>query len=147
MLSEERAETKISVSLRDDVEILIVEDEPGHYKLIEHCLRNAGVENEIAWFEDGKSVLDFLYGDGSASGKGKKYIMLLDIRMPGVDGIEVLKKIKQEEKWDHIQVIMLTTSDDQHQARLCYDLGCEAHIVKPPGKSLLAAIDRIVLRL
>lgn len=147
MSSEERDESKVSVSLRDDIEILIVEDEPGHYKLIEHYLRNAGIENEIAWFEDGKSVLDFLCGEGSASGKGKKYIMLLDIRMPGVDGIEVLKKIKQEEDWDHIQVIMLTTSDDQHQARLCYDLGCEAHIVKPPGKSLLAAIDRIVLRI
>jgi CheY-like chemotaxis protein len=146
MLPEERNESKVAVSLRDDIEILIVEDEPGHYKLIEHFLRKSGVENEIVWFEDGKSVLDFLCRDESASGK-KKYIMLLDIRMPGVDGIEVLKKIKKDEKWDHIQVIMLTTSADQQQARLCYDLGCEAHIVKPPGKSLLMAIDRIALRL
>ena len=147
MLSEETNESRVAVSLRDDIEILIVEDEPGHYKLIEHCLRKAGIENEIAWFEDGKSVLDFLCGGGPASGKGKKYIMLLDIRMPGVDGIEVLRKIKQEEDWDHIHVIMLTTSDDQQQARLCYDLGCEAHMIKPPGKSLLAAIKRIAARL
>ena len=147
MLSEETNESRVAVSLRDDIEMLIVEDEPGHYKLIEHCLRKAGIENEIAWFEDGKSVLDFLCGAGSASGKRKKYIMLLDIRMPGVDGIEVLRKIKQEEDWDNIHVIMLTTSDDQQQARLCYDLGCEAHIIKPPGKSLLAAIDRIASRL
>lgn len=147
MLPEEQPEeSKTTVSLRDYIEFLIVEDEPGHYKLIEHCLRRAGIENEIAWFEDGKSVLDFLCGDGPVSGK-KKYIMLLDIRMPGIDGIEVLRKVKQEEKWDHIKVIMLTTSEDQQQARLCYDLGCEAHIVKPPGKSLLRAIDRVAMHL
>jgi len=147
MSTEEKTEeSKFTVSFRDDIEFLIVEDEPGHYKLIEHCLHKAGIENEIAWFEDGKSVLDFLCGDGPVSGK-TKYIMLLDIRMPGVDGIDVLKKVKQEEDWNHIKVIMLTTSDDQQQARLCYDLGCEAHIVKPPGKSLLRAIERVALRL
>ena len=139
-------EVDFRLSLRNDIVIIAAEDEQGHYLLIKHCLRNAGISNEILWFEDGKKTLDFFSGDGFDQ-DGKKYLLLLDIRMPGIDGIEVLENIKKDEALAHIPVIMLTTSEDHELAARCYSLGCEAHIVKPPGVTLLKAIKRICQRL
>jgi len=140
------SETKDFI-LRDNIVILIVEDDQGHYALAEYCLRKAGIQNEILWFEDGQKILDFLNGDGHPRKNGNKYIMLLDIKMPKLDGIEVLKKIKSDGQLMDISIIMLTTSEDQHIAAKCYDLGCDAHIIKPPGKVLLKAIERVARRI
>lgn len=142
------AETKdFMVNLKDNIVFLVVEDNPGHYTLTKYCLRKAGIQNEIIWFEDGQKILDFLNGDGHPLKEGNKYIMLLDIKMPKVDGIEVLRKIKSNGHLMDISTIMLTTSDDQHLATECYGLGCDAHIIKPPGKVLLKAITRVAQRI
>jgi len=133
--------------LRSEVVILIVEDNKGHYTLTENCLRQAGIENKIVWLENGQEALDYLKGEGNPSQNGTKYIILLDIRMPKVDGIEVLSEIKRNPSLKDISVIMLTTSEDQHIAHQCYELGCDAHIIKPPGIVLLKAIDRISQRI
>jgi CheY-like chemotaxis protein len=133
--------------LRKEVVFLIVEDNHGHYTLTEHCLRVAGIDNEIIWLEDGQVTLDYLRGDGHPTKTGNKYIMLLDIRMPKVDGIEVLGTIKCDEFLRDISVIMLTTSEDQQIARQCYELGCDAHIIKPSGEVLLKAINRVCQRM
>ncbi len=133
--------------LRKEIVFLIVEDNQGHYTLTKHCLRDAGIDNEVIWLEDGQATLDYLRGDGHPEKTGNKYIMLLDIRMPKVDGIEVLGTIKREDILRDISVIMLTTSEDQQIARQCYELGCDAHIIKPPGEVLLKAISRICQRI
>ena len=133
--------------LRSEVVILIVEDNRGHYTLTKHCLRQAGIENKTVWLENGQVALDYLNGEGNPTINGTKYIMLLDIRMPKVDGIEVLSTMKQNNALKDISVIMLTTSEDQQIARQCYELGCDAHIIKPPGEVLLKAIDRISQRI
>ena len=73
--------------------------------------------------------------------------MFLDIKMPKVDGVEVLRQIKSDKQLSDISVIMLTTSDDQDIAAQCYELGCQAHIIKPPGPVLLKAIDRVAQRI
>ena len=142
-MPETITEKEIKLTLRRDIEILVVEDERAHYLLADHCLKSAGITNNMHWFEDGQAVLNFLEGDGHPSGNGKKYIMLLDIRMPKIDGIEVLKRIKNDDKLQNIQVVMLTTSEDQQQAKFCYDLGSSAHIIKPPGRNLLKTIERV----
>ncbi|MBW8017024.1 MAG: response regulator [Planctomycetes bacterium] len=134
-------------SLRDEVIILIVEDNQGHYTLTKHCLRQAGIDNKVVWLPNGQEALDYLRGEGNPAINSTKYIMLLDIRMPKVDGIEVLSTIKQDEVLKDISVIMLTTSADQQIARKCYELGCDAHIIKPPGEVLLKAIDRVSQRI
>lgn len=142
------SETKeLVLTLGDNVVLLIVEDNRSDYKLIEYCLRKAGVENEIVWFEDGQATLEFLKGDGHPQKTASKYILLLDIKMPNVDGIDVLKEIKSDKELSDISTIMLTTSDDHYLVSQCYDLGCEAHIVKPPGKVLLNAIERVAQRI
>ena len=135
------------MNLRKDIAVLIVEDDRGHYVLTKNCLRNAGIENDITGLEDGQATLDFLSGDGHPSKTGTKYILLLDIRMPKVDGVQVLREVKNDSELKDIPVIMLTTSQDQQLAQLCYELGCEAHIVKPPGDSLLRAIERVGQRI
>lgn len=148
MITEtENISTQGFTSLRNEIVILIVEDNRGHYILTKHCLRQAGIENKIEWLENGQVALDYLTGEGNPRINGVKYIMLLDIHMPKVDGIEVLSTIKQDESLNNISVIMLTTSEDQQIARKCYELGCDAHIIKPPGEVLLKAIDRISQRI
>lgn len=137
----------IFINLRDNVAFLVVEDDHGHYLLTEYCLRKAGIQNEIIWFENGQQILDFLNGDGHPRKEGNKYIMLLDIKMPKVDGIEVLKEIKSDRHLMDISTIMFTTSNDKHLVAKCYDLGCDAHIIKPPGKVLLQAIARLAQRI
>lgn len=135
-----------TLKLRKDIVLLVVEDDRGHYLLIKNCLQRAGVENDIVWFEDGQAVIDYVFNDGNPLDGRKKHIMLLDIRMPKVDGIKVLEQIKQNDATKEMPVIMLTTSEDRKLAGLCYELGCFAHIVKPPGDVLLRAIQRICER-
>ncbi len=134
-------ETAPQVVLGHHMTILIAEDDRGHYLLTKNYLHEVGIRNKILWFEDGQAILDFLNSEHFQR-EGQRYILLLDIRMPKADGMEVLEKIKQNSAFDNIFVIMLTTSEDQEQARRCYTLGCDAHIIKPPGPVLLRAMQR-----
>jgi len=142
-----KTETVTVTTLRSEVVVLIAEDNKGHYLLAKNCLHSAGLENEIIWLEDGQAALDYLYKESTPRLMNKKFLLLLDIRMPKVDGIEVLERIKQNQDFNHIGVIMLTTSEDQQIAARCYELGCDAHIIKPPGEVLLKAIERVGERL
>jgi CheY-like chemotaxis protein len=135
-------ENKPVINLMNYISILIAEDDPGHHILTQNCLRNAGISNEILWFEDGQATLDFLNSD-AFSKSGKKYILLLDIRMPKIDGIQVLEKIRKDSRYQGVPIIMLTTSDDKELAKRSYELGCDAHIIKPPGETLLKTIQRL----
>jgi len=113
--------------------ILIAEDDEGHFELIKRTLQRAGVCNEILRLADGQETLDFLFikGDGPKREPNKEYLLLLDIRMPKVDGVEVLEKLKQDPELKKIPIIMLTTTDDPITIERCHGLGCSVYIVKP----------------
>ena len=113
--------------------ILIAEDDEGHFELIKRTLQRAGVCNEILRFADGQETLDFLFikGDGPKREPNKEYLLLMDIRMPKIDGVEVLEKLKQDSDLKKIPVIMLTTTDDPATIERCHDIGCSVYIVKP----------------
>ena len=113
--------------------ILIAEDDEGHFELIKRTLQRAGVCNEILRFADGQETLDFLFikGDGPKREPNKEYLLLMDIRMPKIGGVEVLEKVKQDSNLKKIPVIMLTTTDDPVTIEHCHDLGCSVYIVKP----------------
>ena len=119
--------------MKDEIVILITEDDDGHFFLIKKNLERIGINNSIIRFIDGQEILDFLFrkGTGPIREFDKGYLLLLDINMPKVDGVEVLRLIKDEPELDNIPVIMLTTSDDQANADECRELGCTAYIVKP----------------
>jgi CheY-like chemotaxis protein len=113
--------------------ILIAEDDMGHAALIQKNLRRAGINNEIIHFKDGQETLDFLYGD-SAQQKfqnGTSYLLLLDIRMPKADGVEVLRRVKEDQRLKKMPVIMITTTDDPREVAHCHELGCSNYITKP----------------
>jgi CheY-like chemotaxis protein len=113
--------------------ILIVEDDDGHAILVRESLEGAGLRNPIEHFRDGQAVLDFLYRRDPARARDpkKNYLMLLDIRMPKVDGIEVLRRIKADRDLHKLPVIMLTTTDDPREVERCHELGCNVYIQKP----------------
>lgn len=117
------------------VTILIAEDDDGHAELIEENLRESGLKNTIIRFRDGQEALDFLFGEPSESQprrvRGQAYMMLLDIRMPRVDGVQVLQRLKQDSELKSMPVIMLTTTDDPREIQNCYALGCSCYITKP----------------
>jgi CheY-like chemotaxis protein len=116
-----------------EVVILIADDDPGHIRLIEKNLSRAGLHNSIQKFEDGQQVLDFFFGKGKGPRRKSdaSYLLLLDIRMPKVDGIEVLRQLKEDKALRRIPVIMLTTTDDPREVSRCHALGCNNYIVKP----------------
>jgi len=119
---------------KNEVTILIAEDDDGHAELIIDNLREAGLTNEIIRFRDGQEALDFLTGSPTTSKtrqSGTAYLLLLDIRMPRVDGVEVLRRVKAIPELHKLPVIMLTTTDDPREVRHCYELGCSCYITKP----------------
>jgi CheY-like chemotaxis protein len=121
------------MSTAREVSILIVDDDAGHARLIEKNLARAGLHNGIQRFANGQTILDFLFrrGPGPHRVRESPYLILLDIRMPQVDGIEVLRQIKADPELRKIPVIMLTTTDDPREVERCHDIGCSSYIVKP----------------
>ena len=113
--------------------ILIAEDDAGHFDLVKRNLWRSCVAEDIINFKDGQEILDFLFmqGDGPHRISDTRYILLLDIRMPKVNGRDVLAKIKGDEELKNIPVIMLTTTDDVAEIDKCYSLGCNFYVVKP----------------
>ena len=116
-----------------EVLIMVAEDDDGHARLIERNLTRAGLHNPILRFKNGQQVLDYLFcaGEGSHRKPDAAYLLLLDIRMPQVDGVEVLRRLKQDPELRKIPVIMLTTTDDPREVERCHLLGCSSYIVKP----------------
>ena len=112
--------------------ILIAEDDDGHADLVMEQLRDAGVGNPIIRFRDGQEVLDFLLPAPGAAWD-QPCLLLLDINMPRLDGIAVLKRLKAEPATRGIPVVMLTTTDDPREVAACYRLGCSLYITKPVG--------------
>lgn len=114
------------------ITIMIAEDDDGHAELIIDNLREAGVTNEIIRFHDGQEVLDHLIPGGTPiPALEQPCLLLLDIRMPRVDGVEVLRRIKATPELRNMPIIMLTTTDDPREIEQCYSLGCNCYITKP----------------
>ncbi|NLH82854.1 MAG: response regulator [Phyllobacteriaceae bacterium] len=115
------------------VVIVMIEDDEGHARLIEKNIRRAGVTNEIVSFGDGTSALAHLLGaDGSGTASaGRSHLILLDLNLPDMTGIDILARIKANEHLRRSPVIVLTTTDDQREIQRCYDLGANVYITKP----------------
>ena len=108
--------------------ILLVEDEQAHARLIERNLRRNNIENKISRVEDGLDALDFINRFNTST---QPLLVLLDINLPSLSGYQVLQRIKENPRTRHIPVIVLTTTDDQHDVQRCYELGCNFYIAKP----------------
>jgi len=119
--------------MHENVVILVAEDDEGHAGLIKKNLSRAGIVNDIMMFRDGQEVLDFLFRQGGGPYRqiGGAYVLLLDIHMPRVEGVEVLRRVKADPELRKLPVIMVTTTDDPREVAYCHDLGCSSYITKP----------------
>ncbi|MCW5721054.1 MAG: response regulator [Devosia sp.] len=115
------------------VTIIMIEDDEGHARLIEKNIRRAGVANEIMAFTNGTDALAHLLGpDGTGLvNKGRQLLVLLDLNLPDMTGIDILEKVKGNEHTKRSPVVVLTTTDDQREIQRCYDLGANVYITKP----------------
>ena len=117
--------------------ILLVDDSPKDIELTIEALRDSGLSNEIDTAGDGEEALDFIYRRGRFKDRtgGDPAVILLDIKMPKVDGLEVLKHIKSDPAIKHIPVVILTSSREEADLARSYALGVNAYVVKPVGFS------------
>jgi two-component system response regulator len=117
-----------------EVEILLIEDNLNDAELTIRALRKNHIANMLVHLKDGVAALDFLFGTGQYAGRNtnnKPKLILLDLKMPKVDGIEVLKRIKTDEFTKKIPVVILTSSKENPDIEKCYLLGANSYIVKP----------------
>ena len=128
--------------------IVLAEDDEGHASLVQRNLKRAGVANEVVHVADGQQALDYIRREGKYSSRDPAgcLLLVLDINMPRVDGVEVLRQVKAGESTAKIPVIMLTTTDDPREIERCYQLGCSVYITKPVEyEAFVEAIKRLGL--
>ena len=111
--------------------IVMIEDDEGHARLIEKNIRRAGIVNTIERFADGTSALVYLFGDRHSPALRRASVILLDLNLPDMTGIDVLKRIKEHPVARLTPVIVLTTTDDKVEIQRCYGLGCNVYLTKP----------------
>ncbi len=115
------------------VEILLVEDSAHDAEMTMRVLKRRGIVNEIAWVKDGVEAIEYLFCEGEYADRdnGMPKLVLLDMKMPRMDGLQVLRKLKSTEKTKHIPVIMLTSSQEESDLMNSYLSGVNSYIVKP----------------
>ena len=116
------------------VEILLVEDNPHDAELTMRSLKKGQLLNKVLWVKDGQEALDYLNRAGAYSNRGEDdhpRLILLDLKMPKVDGVEVLKRIKSDERLKSIPVVVMTSSSEPPDVLKCYQFGVNSYVVKP----------------
>ena len=114
--------------------ILLVEDNPDHAELVKRNMEEFQVANKIIHVEDGEAALDYVYGRGEFADKERfpmPHLMLLDLRLPKVDGLEVLKEVKSNADLRAMPVVILTTSDAERDMAMAYDYHANSYVTKP----------------
>ncbi len=116
-----------------EVHILLAEDMPTDAEMTMRALKKVGLVNNITWVKDGQEALDYIFRTGEFSNRinGDPTLIMLDLKMPKVNGLEVLKLIKTTEATKRIPVIMLTSSAEEPDIVRCYEHGVNSYIVKP----------------
>ncbi len=118
------------------VEILLVEDNPSDAELCVRALKKHNLANKLVWVKDGAEALDFVFGTGAYEGRSvsdKPKVILLDLRLPKVDGLQVLRRIKADDRTKIIPVVVVTSSKEDRDVTESYKLGVNSYISKPVG--------------
>ncbi|MBI5387456.1 MAG: response regulator [Verrucomicrobia bacterium] len=108
--------------------ILLVEDNPSDIQLTQRAFAKSNIANELVVAEDGQAALDYLFGD---PGRGLPAVVLLDLKLPRVEGLEVLRRIRTDQRTHLLPVVILTTSKEEQDMVQSYQLGANSYIRKP----------------
>ena len=121
------------MELYEQVEILLVEDNVNDAELTMRALKKGGLANQLMWVKNGELALDYLFRRGTYADRteGSPRLVLLDLKMPGMDGIDVLRAIKADEHLRRIPVVVMTSSQEERDMSQSYDLGVNSYVVKP----------------
>ena len=117
-----------------EIEILLVEDNPDDAALTIRALKKQNLANKLVHLKDGAEAIEFIFGTGQYKGRNLENgprVILLDLKMPKVNGIEVLQKVKADKRTKIIPVVVLTSSGEDPDIKKCYELGANSYIVKP----------------
>lgn len=136
------------MSSSEPVTMLVIDDDEGHAELVQRNLRRAGIDNPVVTIGNGREALDYVFCSGAYANRdpAHRLLLLLDINMPGIDGIEVLRQIKANPRTKKTPIVMLTTTDDPREIDLCYELGCNLYLTKPVAPAAFVdAITRLGL--
>ena len=133
--------------MENEIEILLIEDNPNDAEMTLRALKKKHIANTIIHLKDGAEALDFFKAKGNFEGRNVNTmpkIVLLDLKMPKVDGIEVLRYLKSNEHTKTIPVVVLTSSKEDPDIKICYELGVNSYILKPVGfENFLKAISEL----
>lgn len=133
--------------MEHQIEIVLVEDNPNDAEMTLRALQKKHIANRIVHLKDGAQAMDFFFGKGEFEGRDVNAVpkvILLDLKMPKVDGIEVLRNLKSHQATKTIPVVVLTSSKEDPDIKICYELGVNSYIVKPVGfENFLKAISEL----
>ena len=119
--------------LDDAFSVVLIEDDDGHARLIRKNLQRGGVVNPILHINKGADALKFFFEDDQSDRHYDRVVIVLDLNMPGIDGFEILRRLKASDHTRRIPVIVLTTTDTPKDIDRCYALGCNVFMTKPVG--------------
>jgi CheY-like chemotaxis protein len=123
----------VSGQERIEASLLLVEDDPGHALLIKKNLQRAGITYDVVVIDDGQKAVDYLFKQGAYAQDEHRtpHLVLLDLNLPVMNGYQVLKIIKNDERTKRILVVVLTTTDNPQEVERCYESGCNMYVTKP----------------
>jgi two-component system, response regulator len=132
-----------------EVDVLLVEDNMDDANLTIRALKKNNLANKLYHLKDGADALDYIFGRGNYNDRNTEInpkVILLDLKMPKVDGIEFLRKIKSNDKTKKIPVVILTSSKEDPDIKTCYELGANSYVVKPVDfESFIKAVSELGL--
>jgi len=120
--------------MNSDIQLLLVEDNSGDAEMTINALKKNGLANKLLHLKDGAAALDYIFAEGIYEGRRVEdtpRVILLDLKMPKVNGIEVLEKIRMDDRTKRIPVVVLTSSKEDPDIQKCYNLGANSYVVKP----------------
>jgi two-component system, response regulator len=131
----------------DEIEILLVEDDPDDLEMTLRALKKANVANRVVVARDGEEALDFIFCEGAYAARSitsTPRLILLDLKLPKIDGFDVLKRVKSDPRTKGIPVVILTSSEEHKDLLIGYDLGVNSYIVKPVNfEGFASAVEKL----